>query len=158
MVNEAAVGASAGGAFMAVVWVLMLLGIGLAILLLYYLLPAAVVNFFRHDDLAAAFHLRTVADIAFAWDYFVGWFLAAIVLLVGGAIAVPLYLVLVGFVLRFYTLVVAAHLVTQGSMRSMGWKAPLGDRPLGDAAGAETPTTSTEALRPAVRRIDDTDE
>lgn len=94
-------------------------------LVTYYVLPAAIVNYVRADDVAAAFHLRTVKEIVVDGDYLVAWLLAAVVPTVGSLIAIPLYLVLVGFVLRFYVLVVAAYLVTRGSMASMGWPITL---------------------------------
>lgn len=97
-------------------------------LALYYVLPAAIVNFVREDDLAAAFHLRTVKEIVLTSDYLVAWLLAAVVVLVGSIVAFPLYFVLVGFVLEFYTMVVAAYLVTHGTMDAAGWTAPTGER------------------------------
>jgi len=109
-------------------------------LALYYVLPAAIVNFVREDDLAAAFHLRTIKDIVLTSDYFVAWLLAAAVVLVGGIVAFPLYFVLVGFVLRFYTMVVAAYLVTRGTMDAAGWTAPTGEcaAEFLDTGGAES--------------------
>lgn len=114
-------------------------------LLLYYLLPAAIVNMVRADDVAAAFHLRTVRDVAFDGDYLVAWLLAAVVLVVGSLVALPLYLVLVGFVVRFYTLVVAAYLVTRGSMASMGWSSPVGARDAALSRDADSPASDPEA-------------
>lgn len=104
-----------------IIWIVFGLFTALYSLAMYYVLPAAIVNYVREDDLAAAFHLRTVKEIAFDGDYLVAWLLAAVVLVVGSLIAILLYFVLVGFILRFYTLVVAAYLVTRGSMDSMNW-------------------------------------
>ena len=120
-------------------------------LAIYYVLPAAVINFVRRDELTAAFHLRTIRDMTFNGDYLVAWLLAAVVSTVGGLIAIPLYFVLVGFVLQFYTLVVAAYLVTRGSMEAMNWTPQVGqDTDTGPAeeAGAGTGTgtgTGTQA-------------
>lgn len=131
--------AAGPGATMGVVWGFFGLLVGIYALGLYYVLPAAIVNFVHEDDIAAAFHLRTVKDIVVSTDYLVAWLLGAIILLVGGIIALPLYFVLVGFVLRFYTIVVAAYLVTRGSMEAMGWTPPTGpDAPTPGATATGT--------------------
>lgn len=133
--------ATGPGPMMGIVWGIFGLVVGGYAIGLYYVLPAAIVNFIREDDIAAAFHLRTVKDIVLTSDYLVAWLLGAIVLLVGGIVALPLYFVLVGFVLRFYTIVVAAYLVTRGSMNAMGWTAPTGpDAP----SPGETDTVTSE--------------
>lgn len=131
-----------------IIWVVFGLFVALYSLVMYYVLPAAIVNYVREDDVAAAFHLRTISDIAFDGDYLVAWLLAAIVLVVGSLIAIPLYFVLVGFVLRFYILLVAAYLVTSGSMESMNWT-PTTD--LDRDSNADT-TTATSAESDAVER------
>lgn len=125
-----------------IIWVVFGLFVALYSLVMYYVLPAAIVNYVREDDVAAAFHLRTISDIAFDGDYLVAWLLAAVVLVVGSLVAIPLYFVLVGFILRFYTLVVAAYLVTRGSMESMGWTTPA--RP---SVPPSTDATDTEIGR-----------
>lgn len=118
-------------------------------LAMYYLLPVAVVNFVREDDLTAAFDLETISDIALSSEYLVAWLLAVAVLLVGGVVAFPLYFVLVGFALRFYTLVAAAYLLTRGVMDAAGWSAPESapPEPPGDASPESGPT-------PAVTRVE----
>lgn len=115
---------------------------------MYYVLPAAVINFVRKDELTAAFHLRTIRDMTFSGDYLVAWLLAVVICSVGGLIAIPLYFVLVGFILQFYTLVVAAYLVTRGSMESMNWTPPID---LNTDSDVET-TTATATESDAVER------
>jgi hypothetical protein len=137
----------AGSSANSVIGVLFLLvGLGAALysLLLYYVLPAAIVNVVREDDLAAAFDLGTVRDIAFDGDYLVPWLVAVVVLTIGNLLALPLSLVLVGFVLRFYLLVVAAYLVTRGSIDSMNWTTERGTDPQESRSPTEADTTQAK--------------
>lgn len=133
-----------------IIWIVFGLFVALYSLVMYYVLPAAIVNYVREDDVAAAFHLRIISDIAFDGDYLIAWLLAAVVLVVGSLIAIPLYFVLVGFILRFYTLVVAAYLVTRGSMESMNWTSTIDLDTDSDAD--EDAATATAAESDAVER------
>lgn len=91
-----------------------LLGLFLIVLLAGYLLPAALANYARTDDVAAAFHLRTVAGAAFSVDYFVAVVLAIVVSIVLGIIGGLLTIVLVGIFVIFYMQMVVYHLFGQG--------------------------------------------
>lgn len=117
----AAASPGVGAAFGIVLALLGLLALAFAVAM-YYVLPAAVVNFVREDDIAAAFNLRTIADIVWNGDYLVAWLLALLVVVVGNLIAFPLYFILVGFVLRFVVMLAATYLVTRSVMQSMGWE------------------------------------
>lgn len=91
-----------------------------------YLLPAAVVNFVLEDDVAAAFHLRTIAGNAFSWPYFAAWLKTIGVGLVLGLVGSMLLIVFfVGLLVFFYLSVVATYLLAEGYLRAAGrWEAP----------------------------------
>lgn len=110
-------------------------------LVMYYVLPAAIINYVREGELAAAFQFGTIREMTVNGDYLVAWLLAAVVSFVGGMIAVPLYFVLVGFVLQFYTLVVSAYLVTNGAMDALDWTPQSSDES-GPAVAPQPPAES----------------
>lgn len=93
---------------------------GLVLLLAVYLLPAALANFARTEDFAAAFHLRTIVGAAFSVDYFVAMVLVVAVSIVLGFIGGLLVVVLVGIFVLFYLQVVVYHLFGQGFARGIG--------------------------------------
>lgn len=119
--------AAAGGlAILAV-----LLVAGLVLLLAGYLLPAALANFARTGEFAAAFHLRTVASAAFSVDYLVAMVLVVGVSIVLGFVGGLLVVVLVGFFVLFYLQVVVYHLFGQGFARGLGLDGPAAAEPAG---------------------------
>jgi hypothetical protein len=95
--------------------VLAVLGLGSLFLLAYallyaYLRPAALSVFAVSGSLREAFRPGRVRAVAGTGDYAVGWLLAVLVLVVAGAFALPLAVLLVGFFLFFYLRVVAHSL------------------------------------------------
>jgi len=92
-------------------------------LLAAYLLPAALANFARTDDVVAAFHLGTVARAAFTADYLVAVVLAIAVSVVLGVVGGLLLLVLVGVFVLFALQVVVYHLFGQGFARGLASRA-----------------------------------
>ena len=124
-VSTSAVGAaprtSAGIA--AVVGFLLLAVLATVLVVAAYLLPAALANFARTDDVVAAFHLRTVARAAFTVDYFVAVLLAIGVTVVLGFVGGLLSVILVGVFVLFYLQVVVYHLFGQGFARGLGLEA-----------------------------------
>ncbi|MFB6352542.1 MAG: DUF4013 domain-containing protein [Halobacteriales archaeon] len=136
----ASVGASTGadptGAATAaggLVALLVLLAVGLLFVVATYLLPAALANFARTGEFAAAFHLRTVARAAFSVDYLVAVLLVIVVSLVLGLVGGLLVVVLVGIFVLFYLQMVVYHLFGQGFARGLGLEGT--GEPSADPAG-----------------------
>jgi hypothetical protein len=111
-------GAAAGTSLFLLVFVgVVLLGTLLS-LIVYYLLPAALVGLAVEDDLGAAFRWDALKQVARSKSYFVGMLVAAVVAVAGGLLAAPLVFLLVGFVLQFYVFVVVAHVAGQAVAES----------------------------------------
>jgi hypothetical protein len=102
---------------------LLLVGYGLAYL---YLRPAALVVLATTEGVRPAFGLRSVGRIAASRGFAVGWLLAAVVLVVGALVAVPLSLVLVGFVGLVYLQVVAHSLFGRGAADALAEESDVG--------------------------------
>lgn len=102
--NGAAGGLGVFAALLALVLVPLLL---LAIFAGVYLGPAGLALLAREGRIGAAFEWSQLKRVAFTKTYFVGWLLAAVVLLVGGMVAGILSLLLVGFFVSFFVNVVA---------------------------------------------------
>jgi hypothetical protein len=117
---------------------LLLLCYGLAYL---YLRPAALVVLATTEGVRPAFGPRAVGRVAGSRGFAVGWLLAAVVLVVGALVAVPLSVVLVGFVGLVYLQVVAHSLFGRGAATV------LADSP--DAGPAEPTTPLPRGDRPA---------
>lgn len=122
----AVAGATSGGGGRSVVFLLLLLVGGLVTLVLLLLLlvaslmlPAALARMQVHDDLGAALDVREVFAVAKNGDYLVAVLLAIVVgfgfSLVGGLLTI----VLVGFPIILYGMMVAFHLYGQGYARAM---------------------------------------
>lgn len=101
------------GGLLFVVAILLFVAVG-------YLVPAALANFARYDDLSAAFDLETVTRVALTADYFVAVLVAAVVGFVVGLISIPLMIVLVGFAVQFYGQVVVFHVIGEGFADARG--------------------------------------
>lgn len=71
-----------------------------------YILPAAYGNFVRQQRFGAGFEFKEIADSALNDRYFKNWLIAFGVLVAGGLLTTPLQMILVGFVLQFYLMVV----------------------------------------------------
>jgi hypothetical protein len=74
-----------------------------------YIRPATLVVFAATGRMRAALSPRRVSRVALSTDYAIGWTMATIVLLIGGLIAAPLGLLLVGFLVAFYVRAVAYY-------------------------------------------------
>jgi hypothetical protein len=111
-------GAAAGTSLFLLVFVgVVLLGTLLS-LVVYYLLPAALVGLAVEDDIGAAFRPDALKQVALSKSYFVGLLIAAVVAVAGSLVATPLVFLLVGFVLQFYVFVVVAHVAGQAVAES----------------------------------------
>lgn len=101
-----------------------------------YIVPAAATNFARHDDLGAAFDIRTVIDAAFTADYFVAVVFAILVGLLLGILSVVLSLIIVGLILvpflSFYAQVATYYLFARGYAKGLNL----------DEGGGPAPTAS----------------
>lgn len=84
------------------------------LLVVGYVLPAALANLAIEGRFAAAFHLRTILAGAFTSDYAVAWLLAVVVGLVGGLVGSALTAVVVGVFVLFYVQVSVYYLVGRG--------------------------------------------
>ncbi|WP_255195780.1 DUF4013 domain-containing protein [Halorarius litoreus] len=98
-----------------------------------YLLPAAAANFARHDDLGAAFDIRTVVDAAFSADYFVAVVFAILVGLLVGVVSAVLSLIIIGLLLvpflSFYAQVATYYLFGRGFAKGMNLDDGSGSAP-----------------------------
>lgn len=112
--------------------VILLVGF-LAILVVSYLVPAALANFAYRDDLGAAFDFGTVIDAAFTADYFIALLLAFVVGVVLGSIGLLLSFIIVGIFVTFYVQVSVYYLFGRGFAKGL-------DLEPGGAEGAETTT------------------
>ena len=102
--------------------------LGVLLLLAVFLLPAALANVARTGDVAAAFHLRTVARAAFTGDYLVAVVLAIAVSIVLGLVGAALSVVVVGIFVLFYLQVVVYHLFGQGFAGGLGIEPGMSER------------------------------
>ncbi|MDZ7702132.1 MAG: DUF4013 domain-containing protein [Halobacteriales archaeon] len=112
---EPGAGALVGG----IVAVLFLLAVVVLLLVAAYLLPAALANFARTGEFAAAFHLRTIGQATLNVDYLVAVVLAIGVSIVLGTVGAMLSVILVGIFVLFYLQVVVYHLFGQGFARGL---------------------------------------
>jgi len=129
------VGIAVGGVLLVVVTVaLFVYAIGVA-----YVYPAAVANWVREDDLAAAFSTSALREATLDGRYFVAWVLALVVALVGGTIAQALVIfLLVGFFALFYVQVAVWYLYAEGYADAMGLaRGPGGDDGVGGDDGTD---------------------
>jgi hypothetical protein len=110
-----------GGAALAL-FALALVVLGVAGVLVAYLLPAAVANFAIEGRLRAAFALRTVVAGALTTDYAVAWVLAVVVAVVGSLVGSALTAVVVGVFVLFYVQVVVVYLVGRGFAAGLSTK------------------------------------
>jgi hypothetical protein len=92
---------------------LLLVAVG-AVLVVGYVLPAALANFAIEGRMRAAFHLRTVLRGAFTREYAVAWLIAVVVGVVGGLVGSALTVVVVGVFVLFYVQVSLYYLVGRG--------------------------------------------
>lgn len=112
-VLSAAEGATGAAGIGAVGALLLLVG-GLLVVLVAYLVPAALANFAHEDSFGAAFDVGTVVDAAFTTDYLVALVLAFLVSLVLGGIALVLSFLIVGVFLSFYVQMSVFYLFGRG--------------------------------------------
>lgn len=87
---------------------LVLAGI-LYLVVMAYVLPAAVATFAYHDDFFAAFRLGPIARGVFTEDYVVGWIFTVVYRLVALPVVLLLSLVLVGFFLNAFVGIGVRH-------------------------------------------------
>jgi len=106
--------APTGGGSGLVVFVAFLAAVGLFLLVVTYLLPAALANFAIEGRLRAAFDVRTVFAGAFTSDYAVAWLLAIVVGIAGGLVGSVLAVAVVGIFVLFYVQVASYYLVGRG--------------------------------------------
>lgn len=107
-------GADAGGFGAAFAFVGILLGI-----FAVYLIPVALTNFAYHDDLGAAFDIRSVLAGAFTKDYLIGFVLALIVGILLGFIGGILMIVVIGIFILFYVQVMTYFILATGAARGL---------------------------------------
>jgi hypothetical protein len=91
----------------------------LTIALYSYLEPIALAVYARENRLGSAFSPREIGRIALRPVYLIAWLLAALVAVVGYAVALPLAPLLVGFFLLFYVDVVRYALYATGIDRAL---------------------------------------
>lgn len=96
--------------------------LGLAVL---YVLPAAMVNFSRHQSLAAGFDFGTIGEVVTDRDYLVGWVIAVVVNTIGGFLSLVLFFVYPWVNFYFRTSVV--HIFTRAYAGALDLDLPLAD-------------------------------
>lgn len=130
-------GAGVGvGAGMGMIGMLMMLVTLLLFLVAGFLLPAAATNFARTDDIGAAFDFGTVTSGALTGDYVVAWVMAIAVGFVLNLIGSMLAIVLIGFLLIFYSQVAVYYLFGTGFVRGLDEN---------DGVGGPTPSEADPA-------------
>lgn len=107
-------GAGNAGAGIGIVGGLILFVAFLLMLLVSYVIPAALANFAYEDEFGAAFDLSTIRRAAFTGDYFVAVVLAIVVGVVLGTVAALLSVLLVGIFLMFYVQMSIYYLFGRG--------------------------------------------
>lgn len=119
-----------------------------------YLLPAAVVNYARADELGAAWDFDTLRTIVTDGEFATAWVLATLVWLVASSVGGALSVFIVGFVVLFYGQVAATYLYASGTMAALDVSpepptppTSSGDSGSGatDAGDASTPSRSASA-------------
>lgn len=103
------------GAAVLVGGALVLYGFALA-----YVVPIAWTRYASEGEASAAFSHGEIRAVALRREYAVAWTLAFVVGLVGNAVARALYLLLVGFFVKFYVEVVTYRLYSRGVALAAG--------------------------------------
>jgi hypothetical protein len=144
-------GSDAGIAAVGLVGALSILASVVLLVVVAYLIPAAVANFAHEGEFGAAFSLSTVSRAAFTGDYLVAVLLAVVVGLVLGLVAAALTVIVVGIFLAFYVQVVTYYLFGRGFGEALGIEADEG------AGGSVEPTGSDDDSGGGDNRIPDPD-
>ena len=74
----------------------------LYLVILFYVVPAAVARFAVEGEVRAAFDLRALASVVVSEDYAVGWVVGTLLVGVGNAVAILLMVFVVGFFAFFH--------------------------------------------------------
>jgi predicted flap endonuclease-1-like 5' DNA nuclease len=109
-----------------------------------YVLPGAVVNYARTDDLSAAWDFGTVRTIVANEDYARAWLIGAGLLFAFSSAASSLVWILVGFPVLFFGQVAAMYVFARGTMDALGI-APEASEGV-DATPSESGTSSGESV------------
>lgn len=124
--SEVAVGDATAETVAAVGAVLTALLAAGSLLAYAYLQPLALANLAREDRLGAAFDRGVLREAGLSKAYAIGWTLAAIVWIVGGALEGLLWVVVVGLFVGFYADVVRYYLYGRGLRRALSDAEPEG--------------------------------
>ena len=137
----AGAGGDAGGALAGVGLVVgLVLGLLTVVLGLgvFYVLPIGLCGMAQDDALGGAFDLGRLREVGTSREYAVAWAVGAAVFVVGGGVAQFLFVLLVGFPLRFATQALGFRYFARGYADALGVDvAPAGAETT--AAGAGTP-------------------
>ncbi|MFB6187117.1 MAG: DUF4013 domain-containing protein, partial [Halobacteriaceae archaeon] len=79
-----------------------------------YVTPAALGIYARTTSLSTAFTQKNLRQAIFSKSYLSAWLLAMAILVIGGLFATALMVILIGFVVLFYLLVVAFRIIAKG--------------------------------------------
>lgn len=99
-----------------------------------YVLPAAIVNYARTDDLSAAWDVDTLRTLATSGDYAKAWVIGAVILFAANSAGSSLVWILVGFLVLFYGQVAAMYAFTRGGMDALNIDPPTTAHGAGSAA------------------------
>jgi predicted flap endonuclease-1-like 5' DNA nuclease len=113
-------GSDGGGVLMVPIVAMLMIG-GFAYSLVYtYVLPAAMVNFARTDDIGAAWDVDALRTVLTDGAYAKAWIVAVVLLFVVNSVGGMLTVFVVGFLVFFYGQVAAMYLYTNGAMDALG--------------------------------------
>ena len=93
------------------------------LLLVGYLLPAALVAFARTGSLSSAWDVAAIRTVVTEGAYVRAWAVGLVVLLVANSVGSTLAWFVVGFLVLFYGQVAAVYVFTRGTMDALGLEA-----------------------------------
>lgn len=93
---------------------------GIYLLVVAYVLPAAVGSYAINGRVGAAFSLDRLKQVALSSEYLIAWVLALAINVVASQVTQFLVFLVVGFFIQFYVVVVLARIVAQGYADALG--------------------------------------
>lgn len=124
-----------GSGIIAGIGILSFLWFLVALVVVQYVLPAALTNFAREGQMSAAFDIETIGDVILSTEYLIAWLLPIVVFVIVYIIMILLAFTIVGILLWpwliFYMYVVVYRMFGRAYVQALG----LGD---------ETPESTTD--------------
>jgi len=108
---------------------------GLYSIAVAYILPASVCSFAQEGSIGAAFDVDRLKTVATSSEYAVAWLVAFGINFVAGQFLQILYVLIVGFFVQFYLVVVMARLLAGGYADAIGIQRPEDQEPAQPSTG-----------------------